>query len=64
MRAYIRALDHVREKGTINYTFASSIEAARFWPTVGVAEGLRNQIVLAGEIVTAKGSCSDFRVEP
>jgi hypothetical protein len=65
MRLYIKALEHVREKGTINYEFAPDNDGARFWPTVGIAEGIRDQIVLAGgTIVTAKGISSDFRVEP
>jgi hypothetical protein len=64
MRGYIKALEHVFEKGLVNYEFALHIDGAQFWPTIGIAEGLRDQIVLAGGIITAKGIFSDFHVEP
>ncbi len=65
MRLYIKALEHIREHKTINYELAPDIDGARFWQTVGIAEGIWDQIVLAGgTIVTAKGICSGFRVEP
>jgi hypothetical protein len=61
---YIRAIEHVYEKGIINYEFATVIDTARFWPTVGIAEGIRDQIIwTGGAIGTSKGICSDFQVE-
>jgi hypothetical protein len=69
MLLYIGALEHVREKGTINYTFAPDIDGARFWPTVRIAEGIRDQIVWSGGITLTsplgkRGHSTDFRVEP
>lgn len=62
---YIKALEHDRQKRIVNYEFAFQIEGARSWPTVGIAEGIRNQIAsVGGKIDTSRGTCSDFRVEP
>ncbi len=68
MRLYIRALERLFKKGEINYTLATAAGHARFWPTIGVAEGVRNQITWSGGIMVAspfgKLSTTDFRIEP